>query len=44
VENDQVVTADYTIPVGKNASSVGPIEIDDGVTVTVSDGSNWVIL
>jgi len=44
VENDMIVTADYTITSGKSASSVGPITINDGVTVTVPDGSRWVIL
>ena len=44
VENDQAVTTDYTIPVGKNASSVGPIEVPSGVAITVSSGSRWVIL
>jgi len=44
VENSQAVTANYTIPVGKNASSVGPITIPDGVAITVSTGSRWVVL
>ena len=44
VLNDQVVTASYTIPVGKNASSAGPITINTGVTVTVSTDSVWVIV
>jgi hypothetical protein len=44
IENDQIVTANYTIPATKNAMSTGPIEIDDGVTVTVSDGARWVII
>lgn len=44
VENDQVVTADYTIPSGKNAMSTGPITINSGVTVTVSDNARWVVL
>lgn len=44
VENDQVVTAAYTIPTGKNASSVGPVTIGAGVTVTISANSTWVIL
>ena len=44
VQNDQVVTADYTIPADKNAMTTGPIEVDDGVTVTVSDGARWVVL
>ena len=44
VENDQVITTDYTIPVGKNAMTTGDISINNGITVTVSTGSNWVIL
>jgi hypothetical protein len=44
VENDQTVTADYTIPATKNAMSTGPVEIDDGVTVTVSSGARWVVI
>lgn len=44
VENDQVITTIYTIPAGKNASSVGPVSIDAGVTVTISANSTWVIL
>jgi len=44
VENDQTVTADYTIPADKNAMTTGPIQIDDGVTVTVSDGARWVVI
>lgn len=44
VLNDQTVTADYTVPTNKNASSAGPITINTGVTVTVSTGSTWVIV
>jgi hypothetical protein len=44
VLNDQTVTASYTIPSTKNASSAGPITIDTGVTVDVSTGSTWVIV
>ena len=43
-ENDTHVTADYTITSGKNAMSAGPIVIDDGVTVTIPDGSTWSIV
>lgn len=42
-ENDQAVTVDYTITVGKNAMSAGPITINTGITVTIPTGSNWVI-
>lgn len=44
VLNDQTVTASYTIPSTKNATSAGPITIDNGVTVDVSTGSTWVIV
>ncbi len=44
VENSQTVTASYQIPTGKNASTVSPITINGGVTVTVPSGSRWVVL
>ena len=44
VENSQVVTASYQIPVGRNASTVSPITINAGVAVTVPSGSRWVVL
>lgn len=42
--NDQYVTTSYTIPVGKNAVTAGPITINTGATVTVSTDSYWVIV
>jgi hypothetical protein len=44
VENSQNVTVGYTIPATRNASSVGPITVESGIAVTVSDGSRWVVL
>jgi hypothetical protein len=43
VVNSATVTADYTIQTGFNAQSAGPITVADGITVTISDGSNWVV-
>jgi hypothetical protein len=43
-ENDQTISADYTIPSTKNAGTFGPISIDTGITVTVSTGSTWTIV
>jgi hypothetical protein len=43
-ENNQAVTANYTVGSGKNAMSAGPITINSGVTVTVPSGSTWVIV
>jgi hypothetical protein len=44
VENGQTVTSSYQLPAGKNASSVGPITINSGVSVTVPSASRWVVL
>ena len=43
-ENDINITANYTITAGKNAMTAGPVTINDGVTVTVPDGSVWTIV
>lgn len=44
VENNQTITANYTITTGKNGMSAGPITIDTGVSVTVPTDSTWVIV
>lgn len=44
VENSMVVTTDYTLPTGKSASSVGPITINSGISVTIPSGARWVVL
>ena len=44
IENDQTVTTSYSIPVGKNALSTGPIVVDSGATVTIPSGSRWIVL
>ena len=43
-ENDTNVTASYTISTNKNAMSAGPITINNGVTVTVPNGSVWTVV
>lgn len=42
--NDNVVTANYTIPANKNAMTAGPITINSGIVVTISNGSVWAIV
>ena len=42
-ENNQTITSNYTITTNRSASSVGPITIASGITVTVPSGSRWVI-
>ena len=43
-ENDQVIAANYTIASTKNAMTTGPVTINNGVTVTISDGATWTIV
>ncbi len=43
-ENDQIITAPYTVKAGKNAGSFGPLTIADGVTVTIETGAVWSIV
>jgi hypothetical protein len=43
-ENSATISVNYTIGTGNNAMSTGPITIDSGVSVTVPDNSNWVVL
>jgi hypothetical protein len=42
-QNDQTVTANYSIPSGQNAMTGGPVSINTGITVTVPSGSTWTI-
>jgi len=44
VENSTTIDTDYTLAADKNAMTAGPITIDDGITVTVSDGSTWTVV
>jgi hypothetical protein len=44
IQNDQVITTNYGIPQGKNAMSTGPLTVNSGITVTIPDGSRWLIL
>ena len=42
--NNATVSASYTIASGYNASSVGPMTINSGITVTISSGQRWLVL
>jgi hypothetical protein len=42
--NPTTITNNYILPVGYNGMSAGPITINDGITVTISDGSVWSIV
>lgn len=41
---DQVMATSLTIETGKNALSVGPVTLQDGVVITIADGCTWVIV
>lgn len=43
-ENGQTITTDYTITTNKNAMTAGPVTLNTGITVTVPEGSSWIIL
>ena len=42
--NTPYIAADYTVTANYNELSVGPININNGVTVTINDGANWAIV
>lgn len=44
VVNNMTVGSNYSIPSGYSASSVGPVTVSGGVSVTVPSGSRWVVL
>jgi hypothetical protein len=43
-ENNQEILDDYTVTAGRSASSVGPVTVAVGKSVTLPSGSRWVIL
>ena len=42
--NTPNIASNYTVNTTYNELSVGPITINDGVTVDISNGANWVIV
>lgn len=42
--NNMTVGSNYSIPSGYSASSVGPVSVSSGVTVTIPSGSRWLVL
>jgi len=43
VLNSTTLTTSVVIPTGYSASSVGPITLSSGVSVTVPSGSRWLV-
>jgi hypothetical protein len=42
--NANTISTSYSIPSGYNAVAAGPVVINNGITVTIPDGSTWVIV
>lgn len=42
--NKNTIDTSYSIPSGYNATSAGPVVINNGITITIPDGSTWVIV
>ena len=42
-QNAQTVLSSYTMPANYSGASAGPISLANGVTVTLSNTSRWVI-
>jgi hypothetical protein len=43
-ENQQTITANYTVTTSYNAMTAGPVTINSGATVTVPSGSTWTVI
>ena len=43
LEMTQTIAANYTINTGMNAFTPGPISVANGVSVTVPNGSFWIV-
>ena len=42
--NRQAIAENITIPANKSCMSAGPVTINNGYTVTISNGSNWSVI
>ena len=42
--NSSTITSSHTVPENTNSSTIGPVGVDTGVTITVSSGSYWKII
>jgi hypothetical protein len=42
--NPPTIAANYTVTTAYNEMSIGPMTINNGITVTVSNGATWTIV
>lgn len=43
-ENSNTIDTNYTLATNTNAVTAGPITVNNGITVTISNGSTWTIV
>lgn len=44
LEMTQTISTDFSISSNYNAFTAGPVAIQTGVTVTIPNGSNWIVI
>lgn len=44
MRQDQNITSNTTLDANQNYMSIGPVQINSGVTVTVPSGTTWVVV
>ena len=44
MRQDQNITSNTTLSANHNYMSIGPVQINSGVTVTVPSGTTWVVV
>jgi len=42
--NNNTISSNYTIPTGQNGVTAGPITVEEGVVITIPEGSSWSIV
>jgi hypothetical protein len=43
-ENSQTISSNYTLTVGNNAMTAGPVTVNNGVVVEVPSGCTWTVI
>lgn len=43
-ENGKTIASNYTVGGDRNAMSIGPITLADGVVLTITDGGSWTVV
>lgn len=44
IETSNTIYNSYTFPANRNGYSVGPVTLNNGVSITLGSGARWVIL